>query len=88
MKSIHPGSLLPIMKGGTMKRKIRSGRCIDYPQISGATGATGAKGITGSIWARGKRQEKREQQDLQGRESKVWIIYSEAGASLTIIRLN
>jgi hypothetical protein len=76
------------MKGGTMRRKIRSARCVVHPRIFGATGATGAKGINGSIWARGKRQEKREQQDLQGRESKIWIIYSEAGASLTIIRLN
>jgi hypothetical protein len=42
------------MKGGTMKRKIHSGRCIDYPQISGATGATGAKGITGSNLGQGK----------------------------------
>ncbi|MBT2614896.1 MULTISPECIES: hypothetical protein [unclassified Bacillus (in: firmicutes)] len=52
-----------VMKGGTMRRKIRSARCFVHPQFL-------------------------EQPDLQGRESKIWIIYSEAGASLTIIRLN
>ncbi|MGE7594694.1 hypothetical protein ACQKM1_12795 [Peribacillus frigoritolerans] len=63
------------------KKKFILQDALIHPRIFGAAGAPGVKGITGSIRARGKRQEKREQQYLQGRESKVWIMYSVAGAS-------